>query len=106
MRIHGPNHVQYNAEAIAGSSVCPNHEWVEGLLLTYHLTGDTRYHDLAVGVADHLLRALDAGWIDPVYNAKWNGARNLAWPLLVMGVMYDTRRTGAISKEAARSSRR
>lgn len=89
VRIHGPNHVQYNAEAIAGSSVCPNHEWLEGFLLTYHLTGDERYLDIAKGVVDHLLRALDAGWIGPVYNAKWNGARNLAWPLLAMGVMYD-----------------
>jgi hypothetical protein len=92
VRIHGPNHVQYNAEAIKGSSVCPNHEWVEGLLMTYHLTGDTRYRDLSAGVADHILRAIDAGWIGPVYNAKWNGARNLGWPLLILGVMYDETR--------------
>jgi hypothetical protein len=89
IRIHGPNHVQFNAEAIPGSSVAPNHEWVEGLLMTWHLTGDKRYYDLAVGVADHILKAIDAGWIGPVYNARWNGARNLGWPLLLLSVMYD-----------------
>jgi len=89
IRIHGPNHVQYNAEAIRGSSVAPNHEWVEGLLMTWHLTGEKRYRDLAVGVADHILKAIDAGWIGSTYNAKWNGARSLGWPLLVLAVMYD-----------------
>jgi len=89
VRIHGDNHVQYNAEAIEGSSVCPNHEWVEGLLMTYHLTGEARYLDLAVGMAEHILRARKAGWISPRYNAKWNGARNLAWPLLLLTMVYD-----------------
>lgn len=89
IRIHGPNHVQYNAEAIPNSSVAPNHEWVEGLLMTYHLTGERQYLDLSIGVADHILRALEAGWIMPPYPAKWNGARNLGWPLLILTVMYD-----------------
>jgi len=89
IRIHGPNHVQYNAEAIEGSSVAPNHEWVEGLLMTYHLTGEDRYLRLAEGVAEHILRARDAGWISPQYNAKWNGARNLCWPLLILTVVYE-----------------
>jgi hypothetical protein len=89
VRIHGPNHVQYNAEAIEGTSVAPNHEWVEGLLMTYHLTGEKRYLDLSVGLADHILKAIDAGWILPPYNARWNGARNLAWPLLILTIMYD-----------------
>ena len=89
VRIHGPNHVQYNAEAIEGTSVAPNHEWVEGLLMTYHLTGEKRYLDLSCGVANHILKAIDAGWILPPYNARWNGARNLAWPMLILAVMYD-----------------
>lgn len=89
VRIHGPNHVQYNAEAIPGTSVCPNHEWVEGLIMTYHLTGEERYLRLAEGMAEHILRARQAGWISPGYNAKWNGARNLAWPILVLTMVYD-----------------
>jgi len=89
IRIHGPNHVQYNAEAIEGTSVAPNHEWIEGLLMTYHLTGEERYLRLAEGVADHILRARDAGWISPQYNAKWNGARNLCWPILILTMVYD-----------------
>ncbi|MFA6471908.1 MAG: hypothetical protein WCU00_07690 [Candidatus Latescibacterota bacterium] len=89
IRIHGPNHVQYNAEGIQGSSVAPNHEWLEGLLMTWHLTGEERFRDSAVGVADHILKAIDAGWISPAYNAKWNGARNLGWPLLALAIMYD-----------------
>ncbi len=43
-------------------------------------------------MADHILKAIDAGWIGPEYNAKWNGARNLGWPLLILGVMYDDTR--------------
>jgi len=89
VRIHGPNHVQYNAEAIAGTSVAPNHEWVEGLIMTYHLTGEERYLRLAEGMAEHILRARQAGWISPGYNAKWNGARNLAWPILLLTMVYD-----------------
>jgi hypothetical protein len=89
IRIHGPNHVQYNAEAIEGSSVAPNHEWIEGLLATYHLTGEQRYLRLAEGVAEHILRARQAGWISPQYNAKWNGARNLCWPILILTMVYD-----------------
>jgi hypothetical protein len=89
VRIHGPQHVQYGSEGIAGSSVSPNHEWVEGLLAAYHLTGRREYLEAATGVADHLLRAIDAGWILPPYNARWNGARNLGWPLLALTAVYD-----------------
>ncbi len=89
VRIHGPGHVQYGSEAISGSSVAPNHEWAEGLLAAYHMTGSPDYLEAATGVADHILRAMDAGWILPPYNAKWNGARSLGWPLLLLSVVYD-----------------
>jgi hypothetical protein len=89
VRIHGPQHVQYGSEAVTGSSVAPNHEWVEGLFAAYHLTGSSDYLEAATGVADHILRAMEAGWIRSQYNAKWNGARSLAWPLLVLTVAYD-----------------
>ncbi len=102
VRIHGPNHVQYNAEAIPGTSVCPNHEWVEGLIMTYHLTGDERYLKLAEGMADHILRARQAGWISPGYNAKWNGARNLAWPILLLTMVYDETGIVKYREEAAK----
>jgi hypothetical protein len=102
VRIHGPNHVQYNAEAIVGTSVAPNHEWVEGLLMTYHLTGEERYLRLAEGMAEHILRAREAGWISPGYNAKWNGARNLAWPILVLTAVYDETGNARYREEAAR----
>ncbi len=102
IRIHGPNHVQYNAEAIMGSSVAPNHEWVEGLLMTYHLTGEERYLRLAEGVAEHILRAREAGWISPQYNAKWNGARNLCWPILILTMVYDETGNSRYLEEARR----
>jgi hypothetical protein len=102
VRIHGPNHVQYNAEAIVGTSVAPNHEWVEGLVMTYHLTGEERYLKLAEGMAEHILRARQAGWISPGYNAKWNGARNLAWPILVLTVVYDETGNAKYREEAAK----
>lgn len=102
IRIHGPNHVQYNAEAIEDSSVAPNHEWVEGLLMTYHLTGEERYLRLAEGVAEHILRAREAGWISPEYNAKWNGARNLCWPILILTMVYDETGNSRYLEEARR----
>jgi hypothetical protein len=89
VRIHGPQHVQYGSEAINGSSVAPNHEWVEGLITAYHLTGSHDYLEAATGVADHILKAIEAGWIRSEYNAKWNGARSLGWPLLVLTAAYD-----------------
>ena len=89
IRIHGPQHVQYGSEGISGSSVAPNHEWVEGLLAAYHLTGSRDYLEAATGVGNHILKAIDSGWILPPYNAKWNGARSLGWPLLVLSVVYD-----------------
>jgi hypothetical protein len=101
VRIHGPNHVQYNAEAIVGTSVAPNHEWVEGLIMTYHLTGEERYLRLAEGMAEHILRARQAGWISPQYNAKWNGARNLAWPILLLTMVYDETGNARYREEAA-----
>jgi len=101
VRIHGPNHVQYNAEAIAGTSVAPNHEWVEGLIMTYHLTGEKRYLELAEGMAEHILRARQAGWISPQYNARWNGARNLAWPILLLTMVYDETGNARYREEAA-----
>lgn len=101
VRIHGPNHVQYNAEGIAGSSVAPNHEWVEGLIMTYHLTGEERYLRLAEGMADHIIRARQAGWISPGYNAKWNGARNLAWPILLLAIVFDETGNVRYREEAA-----
>jgi len=102
VRIHGPNHVQYNAEAIVGTSVAPNHEWVEGLIMTYHLTGEERYLRLAEGMAEHILRARQAGWISPGYNAKWNGARNLAWPILLLTMVYDETGNPRYREEAAK----
>jgi hypothetical protein len=102
IRIHGPNHVQYNAEAIEGTSVAPNHEWVEGLIATYHLTGEGRYLRLAEGVAEHILRARQAGWISARYNAKWNGARNLCWPILVLTAVYDETGEAKYLEEAKR----
>ncbi|MGN0481143.1 MAG: hypothetical protein ACI4EV_06190, partial [Lachnospiraceae bacterium] len=47
-----------NGHCKNGTMVC-SHEWVEGLLDYYHLTGDERGLETAVGIGDNVLKILD-----------------------------------------------
>ncbi|MDO5381738.1 MAG: hypothetical protein Q4F06_03335 [Eubacteriales bacterium] len=67
-----------------GVMVC-SHEWVEGLLDYYHLTGDERGYETAVGIGDNVLRLLDT----PMYQVPGEAsARETGWALRTLTALY------------------
>lgn len=67
-----------------GVMVC-SHQWVEGILDCYHLTGDERYLETAIGIGNNILRLLDT----PMYQneASFN-ARETGWALRTLTALY------------------
>ncbi|WP_066738207.1 beta-L-arabinofuranosidase domain-containing protein [Butyrivibrio sp. AE2032] len=69
---------------IDGKMVC-SHEWVEGLLDYYHLTGDERGLETALGIGDNVNRLLDT----PMYaKAGEISARETGWALRTLTALY------------------
>ncbi len=69
---------------INGVMVC-SHEWVEGLLDYYHLTGDERGLETAVGIGENVNRLLDM----PMYaKAGEANARETGWALRTLTALY------------------
>ncbi len=70
---------------VDGVIVC-SHEWVEGILDCYHLTGDERFLEAALGIGENVLRLLDS----PEYQ-KTGGlsARETGWALRTLTVLYQ-----------------
>lgn len=67
-----------------GDMVC-SHEWVEGLLDCYHLTGDKRYFDTAIGIGENVLRLLST----PAYQKNGGlNARETGWALRTLTALY------------------
>lgn len=67
-----------------GVMVC-SHEWVEGLLDYYHLTGDERGLETALGIGDNVLRLLDT----PMYQTPGEAnARETGWALRTLTALY------------------
>ncbi len=67
-----------------GEIVC-SHEWVEGLLDCYHLTGDVRFYDTAMGIGENVLRLLDT----PMYQKNGGlNARETGWALRTLTALY------------------
>ncbi len=63
----------------------PSHEWVEGFLDYYHLTGDERGLETAVGIGDNIIRLLDT----PAYAvAGESNARETGWALRALTALY------------------
>lgn len=74
---HSANHVTDNP------AVC--HEWVEGLLDYYHMTGEWRALEAAVGVGHNVLRILKT----PKFReASGLQARESGWALRSLGALY------------------
>ncbi|WP_168118613.1 beta-L-arabinofuranosidase domain-containing protein [Paenibacillus sp. HB172176] len=75
---HSPRHVTDNPV------VC--HEWVEGLLDYYHLTGERCALEAAVGIGENVLRLLAT----PRYQGAPGGiqARESGWALRSLGALY------------------
>jgi hypothetical protein len=90
IRIHGPRHVQYNAEGFENCSVAPNHIWIDGLMLHSQMTGDLRGIQTAYGVGESMLKMSDKGWLTPPYIQSWHGVRNSAWPAVAFVTLYQT----------------
>lgn len=67
-----------------GDMVC-SHEWVEGLLDCYHLTGDKRFYETAIGIGENILRLLDT----PAYQKNGGlNARETGWALRTLTALY------------------
>lgn len=73
-----------------GEMAC-SHEWVEGLIDCYHLTGDERYLTTANGIGENVLRLLDT----PKYQENGGlNARETGWALRTLTALY--RETGEV----------
>ncbi len=69
---------------INGVMVC-SHEWVEGLLDYYHLTGDERGLETAIGIGQNVQRLLDM----PMYAKPGEAnARETGWALRTLTALY------------------
>ncbi len=69
---------------VDGKIVC-SHQWVEGILDCYHLTGDERFLEAAIGIGENVLRLLET----PSYK-KTGGlsARETGWALRSLTALY------------------
>lgn len=67
-----------------GVMVC-SHEWVEGLLDYYHLTGDERGLETALGIGENVLRLLGTPMYAQVGEAN---ARETGWALRTLTALY------------------
>lgn len=67
-----------------GVMVC-SHEWVEGLLDYYHLTGDERGLESAIGIGENVLKLLET----PMYQVPGEAnARETGWALRTLTALY------------------
>lgn len=65
--IHSPvdpslrgGHVTHCRRHVAEPKVGPSHQWVQGLFDAYHLSGDPRFRDAAVGIADNVAHHVES----------------------------------------------
>ncbi|MDR0449926.1 MAG: hypothetical protein LBH26_01520 [Treponema sp.] len=76
--------VMHSARHVTGH-LAPSHEWVEGLLDYYHLTGDRRGLDSALGIGRNILRLLET----PDFQRKGEiSARETGWALRSLTALY------------------
>ena len=69
----------------ADGTICCSHQWVEGLLDTWHFTGNRRALDTAVGIGNNVLRLLDT----PMFHNKGGiNARETGWALRTLCALY------------------
>lgn len=67
-----------------GVMVC-SHEWVEGLLDCYHLTGEERALETALGIGENVRRLLET----PMYQVSGeSNARETGWALRTLTALY------------------
>ncbi len=70
---------------VLDSTMACSHEWVEGLLDLYHLTGDNRAMETAIGIGENVLRLLET----PAYQTRGeSNARETGWALRSLTALY------------------
>ena len=73
-----------NGHCKNGKIVC-SHQWVEGLLDYYHLTGDIEAYNAAVGIGENVKRLLET----PVFHKSGQtSARETGWALRTLVALY------------------
>lgn len=76
---------EHCAGHIDDKKVVCSHQWVEGLIDCYHLTGEKDYLDTAIGIGGNVLRLLDT----PVFRQSGQAnARETGWALRSLSALY------------------
>ncbi|MCR5477521.1 MAG: hypothetical protein K6E92_07895 [Lachnospiraceae bacterium] len=76
---------EHTAGHTEGGEIVCSHQWVEGLLDLYHLTGEDRALETALGIGENVLRLLDT----PPYQVSGeNSARETGWALRTLTALY------------------
>lgn len=83
LRIGGQ--IEHTKGHVVDGVLVPSHEWVEGLLDYYHLTGDERGLETAIGIGENVLRLLDTPKFQAVGEAN---ARETGWALRTLVALY------------------
>jgi len=78
----------HTARHVTGS-VTPSHEWTEGLLDTYHLTGKAEALEKAVSIADNMLRHIQSPKFSEVGGYA---ARETGWAMRGLIAVHDETR--------------
>ncbi len=82
--IYGGQWEHTNRHCKNGHMLC-SHEWVEGLLDTWHFTGNSRALETAIGIGENVLRLLDT----PMFHQKGGiNARETGWALRTLVALY------------------
>lgn len=73
-----------HGHCVEGVMVC-SHQWLEGILDCYHMTGDERFLETALGIGENVLRLLDT----PMYQTEGSfNARETGWALRSLTALY------------------
>ncbi len=83
-RLYGGQWEHTNGHCKNGKIVC-SHQWVEGLLDLYHLTGDVEAKRMAVGIGENVTRLLEAPMFQRGGRAS---ARETGWALRTLTALY------------------
>lgn len=82
--IYGGQYEHTISHTLNGKVVC-SHQWVEGLLEYYHLTGNIEGLNAAIGIGDNVLRLLDTAEFKV---AGETNARETGWALRTLTALY------------------
>ena len=77
--------IEHTKGHVVDGVLVPSHEWVEGLIDYYHLTGDERGLETAIGIGDNVLRLLETPKFQAVGEAN---ARETGWALRTLVALY------------------